>query len=83
MARSEPQLDKGSGIGQALGLPSIVRLVTGHSVLGSLVPLARRLTGEVLLADKGCLDIARAVILYGLLPTRAAGFRPLKGLVAF
>ena len=53
-------------------------IVAGDGVFGGLVPLTRWLAGQILLADERCLDIARAIILNGLLPARAVRLGPLQ-----
>src|SRR5215472_14081718 len=50
------QLDQGAGVGGDLRLPAVVRLIAEHGFLRRLVPDARGLTAEVMLADQRVLD---------------------------
>ena len=82
MARSQAKLDERSRIRQALGLPSIVRLVAGHGILGGLVPFAAWFAAHVLLANERFLDIVGPGIVDRLLAMVAARFQTSQKLAA-
>lgn len=67
-AGPEAELDQGARIGDGLGLPSLVGLVTLHGSLGGAVPFSRRFSLEIVLADQGLLNFTSTLGIHHLLP---------------
>ncbi len=73
LARAEPQLDEGAGVGHLLALPAVVGLVAPHGFFTGLVPRARWFTAQVVLADQGLLNSLGSLGINLLLAADARG----------
>src|SRR5579863_1159771 len=76
VARSEAELNESARVGHGLRLPAMVALVMAQGVLGRIIPLAGRLTAEVVLADQGFLNGLSALGVNLLLSPRLHCFLP-------
>jgi len=76
MAGTESEFDQRSRIGNDSALPALVSLELAHGRLGSVVPDARWLSVEVVLADQSFLNLTRTIagnlLLAVALPTASA-----------
>ena len=64
----------GARVGHELGLPAVVGLVLLHGSFGGGVPRAVGIFGEIVLADKGGLNLGDALGIDSLLAVKALGF---------
>jgi len=61
LARPQAQTDQRARVGNFLGLPAVVALITAHGVFAGLVPGAGRFSREVMLADQRFLNGAGSI----------------------
>lgn len=67
MVRSKAQTNERSRIRHGLVLPTLVSLVASQSLLGGVIPIARRLAVHVMLAKQSFLNLSRSLVVDGCL----------------
>ena len=81
LAWPQAQTDQSARVGNLLGLPAVVALITAHGVFAGLVPGAGRFSREVMLADQRFLNGAGSIRVNFLLTAHPRGLLPARGVM--